>query len=102
MKTAIAYHPTPGEIKAITTLEANHFTTRDIGIFSVLTGCDELNIYLNKPPARIDMQADIVIIMGDDFAKRHPEPYRIYNDIEYFGKPKTVYPNPETPVLSEK
>lgn len=95
MKIKINYHkPYSDEIITLVEIEGHSVFTRDISIETVQQSYvhnDTIVIYAQPMPARIDRQADNIILIDSVFAKKSPKPYGLYSDTEYFGKPETIW-----------
>jgi len=102
MKVEIKYHDIStfnGKIHDLTELECSSLHTRDIPVNSIHASIgDALSVYVTELPARIDRQGDVVFLVSDQAAKRHPEPYYLVDpaDPGIFGRPLTVWTRPDS------
>jgi len=93
VKVKIAYHESPDKgIEEIAIVEASFIHTRGISIDTITAGpSSTITFYPKTRPGRIDQQKDVVYLIGKEYAKEHPEPYKLYTDTKFFGEPVTVY-----------
>ena len=101
MKITISYHTGDMGNPIEETHEANysgmfHVTTRGIGISSFIVTGDEITVYSDTKPTRIDFdtECNLLCIMGEKGVKMHPQPYSLLSHPE---KSETVWSDPDSP-----
>jgi len=95
MKATIAYHPTSSVCEDVLTEETRHIILKgDIAIESVLSSQvtkDDITVYTNSKPYRIDKQGDILFLVTKEYATEHPSPLVFCKSFKVFGIPTTIY-----------